>query len=188
MKILRFSPLALLAVLALVLAGCSKEQTPPSPTPTPKPPPHTIAGKGNPDCKAGGQGGQDCEVDTQQIANETGPAHHCAAFDESTAIIIANQQSVNPGNGRWKGIHLKGTTPTQTFDVTITGCTPGLPPNPFANMPNPGMHEWASGAVAAGVPYGARYEMTVTIDTGKAKAKGGAMKPKGFDPHIVFGG
>ena len=188
MKILRFSLPALLA-LALVLAGCSKEETAPSPTPTPKPPPHTIAGKGNPDCTAGGQGNNDCQITTQQIANETGPAHHCgAAFAEGTAIIIANGQPINPGNGRWKGIHLTGTTPTQTFDVTITPCDPSLPAAPFANMPNPGMHEWASGAVKAGVPYGAKYEMTVTINPAPAKGKGGATKSKSFDPHIVFGG
>jgi hypothetical protein len=185
MKIPRISLLALLA-LAFVLAACTKQETAPSPTPTPTPHP-TISGKGNPDCKAGGQGNSDCEVTTQQIANETGPAHHCGTgFDPATAIIIANQQAVNPGNGRWKGIHLKGTTPTETFDVTITGCDPGLPAAPFANMPNPGMHEWASGAVAAGVPYGAKYEMTVTIVT--QKKGGGGTKSKGFDPHIVFGG
>ena len=187
MRAVRFSLLAVLA-LVLVLAGCTKQEAPPSTTP---PPPHVIAGHGNPDCTAGGPQNNDCKITTQQIANEQGPAHHCgAAFDENTAIIIANGNSnpVNPGNGRWKGIHLTGTTPTQTFDVTITPCDPSLPAAPFANMPNPGMHEWNSGPVVAGVPYGAKYEMVVTIKAEPQQKKGGGAKSKSFDPHIVFGG
>lgn len=188
MKILRFSLLALLA-LVLVLAGCSKQEAPPpSPSPTPTPPPKVT---GNQDCKGSGPNNATCELTVAQIQAESAmPGHSCADFDASSAITVA--VVATPPAGQWAGLHVVKSDTDPDFTVTITPCpnqTPPAPAAPFTHMPptTPGK-DWDSGPVNPGVLNQAKYKKySMTIHLHGAK-KGGGAKSKSFDPHIVFGG
>lgn len=178
MRIVRFSLLALLA-LALVLAGCSKQEAPPSPSPTPNPPPKTY-GK-NKDCK---DNQKNCELDTQQVEDEAKmPGHDCASFDDSDAILVVLKgHNPDPDKGKFKGVKIKAKDAGETFDISFTPCDPKNP-NPFDNAPATAQTDWTSGNINSAVTYDMKYQMVVVRNK-----KGGKAKAKKLDPHIVFGG
>ena len=183
MKILRLSPLALLAVLALVLAGCTTTPSP-SPAPTPKPTPPPTPAKYSQDCTPNQN---DCDIDTQKIANEEksgGPSHQCGAqFDPATALyIVIDPTKADPKNGKYASVNVTATDPDETFDLTFKPCDPkNKITNPFSNSEPKGKKNWKSGGAAKGVVDKMQYEMVLT-----RYKKGKKVEQK--DPHIVFGG